>query len=50
MVKPLNHLSREELYVLVWQTPMSRFAPEYGISGNGLAQPFRILASAGGAS
>lgn len=31
-------LSREELYRLVWETPMSRLATQYGISGNGLAK------------
>lgn len=38
MTKPLNRLTREELYARVWQTPLSRLAPEYGISGNGLAK------------
>lgn len=31
-------VSREELYRQVWQTPMSRLAAQYGISGNGLAK------------
>jgi len=31
-------VTREELYQLVWQTPMSRLAARYGISGNGLAK------------
>lgn len=31
-------VSREELFRQVWQTPMSRLALEYGISGNGLAK------------
>ncbi|MBR0850729.1 hypothetical protein JQ543_23510 [Bradyrhizobium diazoefficiens] len=31
-------LSREELYALVWATPMSRLAIQYGLSGNGLAK------------
>lgn len=31
-------VTREELYRQVWQTPMSRLAAEYGISGNGLAK------------
>lgn len=31
-------VSREDLYQQVWQTPMSRLAAEYGISGNGLAK------------
>jgi hypothetical protein len=31
-------MTREELYTLVWQRPMSRLAEEFGISGNGLAK------------
>lgn len=31
-------VTREELYRQVWETPMSRLAAEYGISGNGLAK------------
>lgn len=31
-------VSRDELYRQVWQTPMSRLASQYGISGNGLAK------------
>lgn len=31
-------VSREELYRQVWDTPMSRLASQYGISGNGLAK------------
>jgi len=31
-------LTRDELYKQVWQTPMSRLAAEYGITGNGLAK------------
>jgi hypothetical protein len=31
-------LTRDELYALVWQMPMSRLATDYGISGNGLAK------------
>ena len=31
-------LTREELYAQVWQTPMSRLADQYGISGNGLSK------------
>lgn len=31
-------LTREELYELVWETPMSKLAVQYGISGNGLAK------------
>ncbi|WP_155831122.1 hypothetical protein [Hyphomicrobium sp. 802] len=36
--KDPREVSREELYRQVWQTPMSRLALEYGISGNGLAK------------
>lgn len=31
-------LTRDELYTVVWQTPMSRLAEQYGISDNGLAK------------
>ena len=31
-------VSREELYRQVWETPMSRLAVQYGITGNGLAK------------
>jgi len=31
-------LTRDELYKQVWQTPMSRLASDYGITGNGLAK------------
>lgn len=31
-------VSRDDLYRQVWQTPMSRLAVQYGISGNGLAK------------
>jgi len=33
-----RRVPREELYALVWATPMSRLAEEFGISGNGLAK------------
>lgn len=33
-----RHVSREELYTLVWQSSMSRLANEFGITGNGLAK------------
>lgn len=33
-----RRVTREELYRRVWETPMSRLAAEYGISGNGLAK------------
>lgn len=36
--KDSREVSREELYRQVWQTPMSRLALQYGISGNGLAK------------
>ena len=29
-------VGREDLYRLVWETPMSRLGAHYGISGNGL--------------
>lgn len=35
--KPVR-LMRDELHRLVWETPMSRLAAQYGISGNGLAK------------
>tara|TARA_R110000868_G_scaffold11516_7_gene56438 strand:+ start:39783 stop:40910 length:1128 start_codon:yes stop_codon:yes gene_type:complete len=31
-----TRLTREELYGMVWQTPMSRLASSFGLSGNGL--------------
>jgi hypothetical protein len=33
-----RRLSREELYALVWKTPMSRLGAEFGITGTGLAK------------
>jgi hypothetical protein len=33
-----RRVSREELFAMVWQKPMSRLAEEFGISGNGLAK------------
>lgn len=33
-----RRLSRDELYALVWKTPMSRLGPEFGITGTGLAK------------
>lgn len=33
-----RRVSREELYALVWKTPMSRLAADFGLSGNGLAK------------
>lgn len=31
-------VTREELYALVWETPMSRLALDFGVSGNGMAK------------
>jgi hypothetical protein len=36
-------VSREELYALVWQTPVIRIAEQFGLSGNGLAKICRRL-------
>lgn len=36
-------VSREDLYALVWATPMSRLAAQYGLSGTGLAKICRRL-------
>ena len=36
-------LAREELYALVWDTPMARLAEQFGLSGNGLAKICRRL-------
>lgn len=33
-----TRISRDELYGLVWKTPMSHLASEFGITGNGLAK------------
>ena len=33
-----RRVSRDELYALVWKTPMSRLGAEFGITGNGLAK------------
>jgi hypothetical protein len=42
MVDPSTHqtrrFTRDELYAMVWQKPLSRLAEELGISGNGLAK------------
>ena len=38
MDRPTRRVTREELYEMVWGTPMSRLAIEFGISGNGLAK------------
>jgi hypothetical protein len=40
--KPVS-LGREELYALVWATPISRLSAQYGLSGNGLAKICRRL-------
>lgn len=37
-VRRIRHLSRQELYDMVWQTPMSRLGEEFGISDKGLAK------------
>lgn len=36
-------VSREQLYALVWETPMSRLSDHFGLSGNGLAKICRRL-------
>jgi len=36
-------LTRDELYKLVWKTPMSRLSEQFGLSGNGLAKICRRL-------
>lgn len=36
--KTPSRLTREELYNLVWQTPMQHLAAQYGITGIGLAK------------
>jgi hypothetical protein len=33
-----RRVTRVELYAMVWRTPMSRLAEEFGISGNGLTK------------
>lgn len=33
-----RRITREDLYAKVWQTPMTRLAEEFGITGNGLAK------------
>lgn len=33
-----REITREDLYELVWQRPMWKVAPEFGLSGNGLAK------------
>jgi hypothetical protein len=35
-MKVLKELTREELYDLIWATPMTKLAKEFGLSGNGL--------------
>ena len=37
-VKQKVSLTKEELYELVWKTPMNKLAAGYGVSGNGLAK------------
>jgi hypothetical protein len=36
--KPTRTITRRELYDLIWLRPMSKVAPEFGLSGNGLAK------------
>lgn len=36
--KQPKRVTREELYELVWQTPMVRLARQFGLSDNGLAK------------
>ena len=38
-----RRVSREELYALVWATPMVRLGEQFGVSGNGLAKICRRL-------
>lgn len=33
-----RRISRDELYALVWETPISRLGTDFGITGNGLAK------------
>src|SRR5258707_10260956 len=37
-IKKTANVTREELYRQVWETPMSRVAKNFGISGKGLAK------------
>lgn len=34
----ISNLIREELYELVWNTPLSKLAPKFGFSDKGLAK------------
>ena len=36
-------LTRDELHKLAWETPMSKLAERFGLSGNGLAKICRRL-------
>ncbi|MEI3806812.1 hypothetical protein V6R85_20015 [Agrobacterium sp. CCNWLW32] len=38
MEEPKRSMSREELYALVWSTPMQKLAEKYGLSDRGLAK------------
>lgn len=38
-----RQISREELYARVWQTPLTRLAAEFGITGTGLAKICRRM-------
>lgn len=37
VTRPAEEMSREELYELVWQTPMSKLGPQLATNGPGLA-------------
>jgi len=34
----ITNLSREKLYEMVWNTPLSKLAPEFGLCDKGLAK------------
>jgi hypothetical protein len=37
--KPLTHkLTRDQLYALVWQSPVATLAKQFGVSGRGLGK------------
>src|SRR3954470_2281880 len=38
-----RNVSRDELYALVWDTPVTRLAEQFALSGNGLAKICRRL-------
>ena len=37
VTRPAEEISREELYELVWQTPMSKLGPQFATNGPSLA-------------